>query len=85
MLSGELLDIVHENVNEDRKNTIINSNNEIAVTLLLDGWSNTKNSPLIASSICMGNSPHLLSADECESEKKQRNILLRCPKKKEIM
>lgn len=32
-------------------------------------------SPLIASSICIGNAPFLLSADECGSEKKRLNTL----------
>lgn len=71
MLSEELLDQVHDNVNINLIDTIaIYRKNDRATTLLQGGWSSNSNCPLIASSVFIGEKSFLLDAQECGLQKK---------------
>lgn len=66
-LSGSLLNEVCDDVEEKLKKELLG---EGAVTLVLDGWSNTRNDPVFACSIHTGNKSYLFKAVDCGAEKK---------------
>lgn len=69
-LASSLLDRVYNNIEKLLQNDIMDENNEMAITLLQDGWSSVRNDPIIASSIHSGTDVYLLSTKDCGSEKK---------------
>lgn len=67
-LAGPLLDIVSAEIDLQMQKQIADSSS--CCTLLQDGWSNVKNDPIIATTVHTGSSSFLLSASDCESNKK---------------
>lgn len=77
-LSGNLLDEVHEDIEECLKKELLD---EAALTLILDGWSNIKNDPIFACSIHTGMKSYFLKALDCGSEKKSAEFCAAFAKK----
>lgn len=76
-LSGVLLDKVHEEVNDKMTEELKDVNSMRPVTLIQDGWSSIHNDPIIATSIHTGAEPYLMSAVDCEAEKKTSDYCLK--------
>lgn len=69
-LSGKLLDLVSTEADEALKTQLHSQNKSASVTLMIDGWSNIKNDPIIATCIHTGTYSYFLNAIDCEANAK---------------
>jgi len=67
-LAGALLEKVNEEVAASMKSEIEKDN--ITITIMQDGWSSTRNDPIIAHSIHTGSEPYLISITDPGSNRK---------------
>ena len=74
-LGGELLDQVHEEVEESLYSQL--NDCDCTLTLFMDGWSSVKNDPILASSVHTGKGTFLLQAMDSGAEKKLQNTVQR--------
>lgn len=76
VLSGKWLSQIAEKVDNKIKKDLDPENCSRPVTLLQDGWSSVRNDPIIATTIHTGKDSYLLSAKDCEAEKKTADYCL---------
>ncbi|KAB7504956.1 hypothetical protein Anas_09603 [Armadillidium nasatum] len=79
-LAGPLLDIAHNEVENNLKSQLNEVEGKVCITLCMDGWSSVKNDPIIATSMHTGKQSFLLSTIDSGSDKKNAEYCLKCLK-----
>ncbi|KAB7505807.1 hypothetical protein Anas_00753 [Armadillidium nasatum] len=79
-LAGPLLDIAHNEVENNLKCQLNEVEGKVCITLCMDGWSSVKNDPIIATSMHTGKQSFLLSTIDSGSDKKNAEYCLKCLK-----